>query len=161
MPIPDFLVSLRSRIGNDLLVLPSVSGCVFDDDGRLLMARHENGVWAPPGGLVEPDESPSAALVREINEEVSLEVEALGLVGVYGGPEFRVLYPNGDQVSYVITVYGCAVVGGEIAPDLDEVSEARFMHEREMEGLPMPRWAPVVLPDVFAWRRARQDRPRD
>ncbi|GAA3446688.1 NUDIX domain-containing protein [Planomonospora venezuelensis] len=156
MPIPEFLASLRARIGHDLLVLPSVSGCVFDGDGRLLMARHENGVWAPPGGLVEPDEDPAGALVREIREEVSLQVEPLGLIGVYGGPEFRVHYPNGDQASYVITVYGCAVAGGEIVPDGDEISEARFMTEAETEGLRLSRWAPVVLPDVFAWWRGRR-----
>ncbi|MBG0830340.1 NUDIX domain-containing protein [Planomonospora sp. ID67723] len=156
MPISEFLASLRARVGHDLLVLPSVCACVFDDGGRLLLARHENDVWAPPGGLVEPDEHPADALVREVREEVSLKVEALDVIGVYGGPEFRLLYPNGDQASYVITVYGCAVAGGEIVPDGEEISEARFMSEAEMAGLRLSRWAPVVLPDVFAWWRARQ-----
>ncbi|GGS83733.1 hypothetical protein GCM10010156_47970 [Planobispora rosea] len=156
MPIPEYLASLRARVGHDLMVLPSVSACVFDDDGRLLMACHESGVWAPPGGLVEPDEHPADALVREVREEVGLAVEPLGIIGVHGGPEFRVHYLNGDQTSYVITVYGCALLGGEIVPDGEEVSEARFMHEAEMAGLKLPRWAPVVLPEAFAWWHARR-----
>ncbi|GIH93348.1 NUDIX domain-containing protein [Planobispora siamensis] len=154
MPISPFLASLRARVGNDLLILPSVSACVFDDDGRLLMARHEDGRWAPPGGLIEPDEAPAAALVREVREEVALEVEIRGLIGVYGGPEFRTRYPNGDLASYVITAYGCAVVSGEVVPDQEEISEARFMAEHEIGGLRLTDWAPVVLPEVFAWWRA-------
>nr|BFE78833.1 hypothetical protein GCM10020093_014340 [Planobispora longispora] len=85
MPIPEFLASLRARVGHDLMVLPSVTACVFDDDGRLLMACHESGVWAPPGGLIEPDERPADALVRELHEETGLTVEPLGIIGVYGG----------------------------------------------------------------------------
>jgi ADP-ribose pyrophosphatase YjhB (NUDIX family) len=159
MPISEFLAELRTRVGNALLVLPSASACVFDDEGRLLLAAHEGGIWAPPGGAVEPDERPADAAVREIHEELSLEIEVTGLIGTYGGPEFRVHYSNGDQISYVITVYGCRIVGGVITPDGEEIAEARFVAEEDLADYRLAPWAPLVLPDVFAWHR-KQERSR-
>ncbi|GGP18569.1 phosphohydrolase [Nonomuraea glycinis] len=154
MPMSPFLAALRAKVGSDLLVLPSASGCVFDRSGRLLVARHGDvGLWAVPGGGIDPDERPQDAVVRELREELGIEVEARGLIGVYGGPEFRTLYPNGHEVSYVIAVYGCALVSGTPTPDGDEINDARWVTEQELDGLTMTGWSPGVLPDAFAWWR--------
>ncbi|MFE3449141.1 NUDIX domain-containing protein [Nonomuraea sp. NPDC059194] len=151
-----FLADLRKLVGNSLLMLPAATGCVFDDEGRLLVARHAGqGVWAPPGGGIDPDERPEHAVVRELREELAVDIEVRGLIGVYGGPEFRTTYPNGHQVSYVNAVYGCALTGGTITPDGEEIIEARFATEAELKALSMPAWAPQVLPQVFAWWRER------
>lgn len=156
MPISEFLAGLRSQVGNALLILPSVTACVFNGQGRLLVARHMelDGVWSVPGGIVEPDESPAEAVVREVREEVGLRIRIRGLIGAYGGPEFRSTYRNGDKVSYVMTVYGCTVDGGEITPDGVEIAEALWFTEAETTRLRLPTWGPVVVPDGFAWWRA-------
>ncbi|MDF5751435.1 NUDIX domain-containing protein [Spongiactinospora sp. TRM90649] len=154
MAIPEFLADLRAHVGNALVVLPSVCAAVFDDDGRLLFASHHQGIWAPPGGIIEPDEHPRDAAVREIREETGLEIEVRDLIGAYGGPEFRVVYPNGDKVSYVITVYGCWVIGGTLVPDQEEIGDARFLAENELDGLRRPAWTGIAVPDMYAWWRA-------
>jgi len=46
-----FLAALRAKVGNDLLMLPSVSGCVFDQAGRLLMARTATWACGPYPGV--------------------------------------------------------------------------------------------------------------
>lgn len=149
-----FLADLRAKVGTSLLMLPSVTGCVFDERGRLLVAHHTDvKLWATPGGGVDPDERPEESVVRELREEVGIEVEVRGLIGVYGGPEFRTVYPNGHECAYVIAAYACAVVGGTPTPDEVEISEVRFVEESELAGLSMPAWIPRVLPDVFAWWR--------
>ena len=64
---------LRAAVGSELLVLPSVSGIIFDDKGRILLVRQvESGVWTTPGGSVDPYETPSDAVVREVWEETGL-----------------------------------------------------------------------------------------
>ncbi|GAA1515423.1 NUDIX domain-containing protein [Sphaerisporangium rubeum] len=161
MPLSDYLASLRARIGSDLLMLPSVTACVFDDEGRMLVARHTemSNLWCPPGGIVEPDEAPGEALVRELREELGLGVRLHGLIGAYGGPTFRTTYLNGDQVAYVISVYGCTVADGHAEPDGVELAEVRWVHPAEAAALPMPPWTSVVVPDGFAWRDAALPAP--
>ncbi|MGW4792373.1 NUDIX domain-containing protein [Nonomuraea sp. MG754425] len=151
-----FLARIREKVGGDLLVLPSVSAFVFDDEGRLLLARHGDvGLWAAPGGGVDPDERPEDAVVRELREELGIDIEVRGLFGVYGGPDFRVVYPNGHQVSYVIAAYGCAVAPGSglPVPDGVEINDFRWVFERETSELSMTAWSPQVLPQAYAWWR--------
>lgn len=151
MPISPFIARLRASIGHDLLLLPAVCACVFDDEGRLLVALHERGLWAPPGGAIEPDERPVDAVVREAREEVSLDIKVRGLIGTYGGPEFRVHYPNGDQVAYVITAYACEIAGGRLTPDLDEISAAKFVTKDEIDTLRTTPWFRLIAPEIFGW----------
>ena len=47
MPIPDFVLTLRSHVGHELLWMPGVSAVVVHEGGRLLLGRRtDNGLWA-------------------------------------------------------------------------------------------------------------------
>ncbi|GAA2303841.1 NUDIX domain-containing protein [Nonomuraea roseoviolacea subsp. roseoviolacea] len=156
MPMSPYLAGLRAKVGSDLLLLPSVCGCVFDGSGRLLLARHGDvGLWAAPGGMLDPDERPEEAVVRELREELGVEVEVRGVIGVYSGPEFHAVYPNGHRCQYMIAVYGCALASGVPQPDGDEITDYRWVTEEELAGLAMTPWSPRVLPEVFAWWRGQ------
>lgn len=62
----------------------SVAAAVVRDDGKLLaIKRRDNGHWEPPGGMLEPGETASAGVVREVEEETGLVVEPVRLSGVY------------------------------------------------------------------------------
>ena len=59
--------------------LPVVAGAIFHEDGRCLMHRrpphkHHGGLWEFPGGKVEASEIPVQSLVRELREELGIEV---------------------------------------------------------------------------------------
>lgn len=152
MPMSDYVAGLRARIGHDLLLLPAAAACVFDEDGRMLLVRHvDNGMWAPPGGGLDPDEAPADAAVREVREELGMEVAVRGVIGAYGGPKCRLTYPNGDEVSYVIVAYGCAAVGGTVTPDGVEIDDALFVAPAEMPALALSPWVAAALPDMLAW----------
>jgi alanyl-tRNA synthetase len=61
-----------------------VAGAI-EHRGRLLAARRSRpaslaGRWELPGGKVEPGEDPARALVRELREELALDVEVVGEV---------------------------------------------------------------------------------
>jgi 8-oxo-dGTP pyrophosphatase MutT (NUDIX family) len=153
MPISDYLKDIRARVGTTLLVVPSVTGLVFDDDGRVLLVRHSNGgVWVAPGGAIDPDEAPQDAVVREVWEETGLRVEPVRLVGVFGGPDFRVVYENGDETDYVMAIYECRRLDGELRPDGEETLDARWVAASELDALTLSRWARAILPTLVARR---------
>jgi 8-oxo-dGTP diphosphatase len=57
-----------------------VAAAVFDGSGRILITRrpdhvHQGGLWEFPGGKVESGESVSAALARELHEEVGIDIQ--------------------------------------------------------------------------------------
>jgi 8-oxo-dGTP pyrophosphatase MutT (NUDIX family) len=155
MPMSEYMCWLRRKVGTDLVVVPSVSVLVFDAQGRVLLARHaETGRWVIPGGSVEPHEPPADAAVREMWEETGLHVEPTRVLGVYGGPELHVTYANGDQVSYLTTVFEGRVLGGDARHDGVEILEIRWVAPAEIPALDVPAWVRLVLDDV------RTDRAR-
>jgi ADP-ribose pyrophosphatase YjhB (NUDIX family) len=134
MPTSGIVRKLRAAVGHALLQLPSVSALTFDGDGRLLLIHNtDDGRWAVPGGCVEPNESPEEAVKREMREETGLDVEPGRLVGVFGGPGFRVRYPNGDETSYVTAAFDCVVTGGTLRPDGEEAQDVRFVTWDEID----------------------------
>ena len=153
MPMSTYVRRLRERVGHELLVLPAVTGLVFHSSGDVLLVRQADaGAWAPPGGAIEPDEEPCDAVAREVFEETGLRVEPIALRGVFGGPDLRVRYPNGDETAYVTAVFECAVRGGALLADSDEVLEVRLVAPPEIARLELAPWARRLLPALVRER---------
>jgi ADP-ribose pyrophosphatase YjhB (NUDIX family) len=145
-----YIKDLRKRIGNDFLLLPSVTILLFDQHDKILLVRHHNdNVWVAPGGMIEPDETPENAAIREMLEETGYYVKLRKTLGTYGGPEFRITYKNGDEVGYVMTVYMARLVSGEPKPDGKEILELNFFSYNETKNLSCGKWLPVILKDIF------------
>ncbi len=97
-----------------------VGGAVFDR-GRLLAARRSAppelaGRWELPGGKAEPGETPPQTLVRELREELGVEVEPLEPL-----PGEWPLKPG-----YVLRVWTAALRSGEPRP-LEDHDELRWL----------------------------------
>ena len=123
-----YLGRLRECVGHDLLLIPVAAACIRDGEGRILLLRRSDGenLWGFPGGAIEPGERADEAVAREVYEEIGLQVEPVALIGIYSGPEYIFLYPNGDQVQPVTAFFECRVVGGELRPDMREIVGSRY-----------------------------------
>jgi 8-oxo-dGTP diphosphatase len=75
---------------------------LIDPDGRVLLAQRPEGkpmagLWEFPGGKVHPGETPEVALIRELDEELGIVVEASCLApftfASHAYPEFHLLMP--------------------------------------------------------------------
>jgi 8-oxo-dGTP diphosphatase len=75
---------------------------LIDTDGRVLLAerpagKHLAGLWEFPGGKVQAGETPEAALIRELAEEIGIDVEASCLApftfASHAYPDFHLLMP--------------------------------------------------------------------
>jgi ADP-ribose pyrophosphatase YjhB (NUDIX family) len=151
MPLSDHVRRLREKIGTELLLLPSVSVLVLDEEGRLMLVRHaDSGLWGLIGGAVEVDERPEEAAVRETEEETGLIVELTRLVTVLGGPRFRVRYANGDETAYVTIVYEARVVGGVERIDGDETTELGWFAPDRVRAIDLGTIALATF-DALGW----------
>jgi 8-oxo-dGTP diphosphatase len=127
MPISDWVRKIRETIGHDMLVMVGAAAVIRNDEGRILLQkRTDNLLWGLPGGAIEPSEEPAEAAVREVYEETGFRVVPIRLVGVFGGKQQVITYPNGDRTAYVSITFECRIIGGEINPDPEETLEARW-----------------------------------
>ena len=83
-------------------VILVVAAAIFDASGRVLIAERPpgkalSGLWEFPGGKIEPGESPEQALIRELREELGIEVKAACLAPLtfasHSYDDFHLLMP--------------------------------------------------------------------
>jgi ADP-ribose pyrophosphatase YjhB (NUDIX family) len=134
MPISEYYRSLRDKLGSALLLIPSVAAVIRNEKDEILFIRKGGEqLWGLPAGAVEPGETPSRALRREVFEETGLMVTPKRILGVFGGAKFAYEYSNGDRVEYAVTVFDCIIVKG-VPHSIDgEAEEFRFFRE---DGIP-------------------------
>lgn len=135
MPIPDFVVALRRKIGHDLLWLPAVTAVVFREDGRVLLARRsDNGNWGLVSGIVEPGEEPAVTAVRECLEETGVVAVVEELVSIGAGEPVQ--YPNGDRCQFLDHTFRCRYVSGQARVNDDESLEVGWYDPDRLPPMP-------------------------
>jgi 8-oxo-dGTP diphosphatase len=89
---------------------------ILDSEHRVLLChRRDHDLWNLPGGRVEQGEAPWEAVVREVREEVGLDVVVERLAGVYSKPE----------QSDIVFSFVCRVAGGKLTTS-DEACEVGY-----------------------------------
>lgn len=145
----EYILDLRKIVGHRPLLQVGASVIVENEKGEvLLQKRADNHCWGYAGGSVELDEVVEEAAKRELFEETGLTAHKLELFGVFSGPEYHYIYPNGDEVSNVDIVYLCKAFSGELKKQDSEVDELRFFPADALpenitppNRIPLKRWA--------------------
>jgi 8-oxo-dGTP diphosphatase len=135
-------------------------GAVVVHQGRVLLVQRGReplkGKWSLPGGMLELGESLTQGVVREVQEETGLDVEAIELIELIDRIH-KESGPSGERVRYhyVIADYLCRVVGGTLqaASDADAV---RWVERAEWNSHSALALDPITVRVIEAgWRRAR------
>ena len=110
----------------------TVTAAVIKQDGKLLIARRPEkgllgGLWEFPGGKVEEGENLSEALIREIREELGVEIAVGEPCGVY-----RHAYTH---FHIQLHAFYCELISGQ--PQALEASEIRWVEPAELSAYPM------------------------
>lgn len=131
-----YVEELRALVGHRPLVFVAGGALIFDETGRvLLIERTDTREWASVGGIMDPGESIEQTTLREVREEVGLNLRELNFLGIFSGPEFSRTLPNGDQVSMFVVVYTARHTGQPLTIDPAEVVQAGFF---ALDALPSP-----------------------
>lgn len=104
------------------------------DDEVLLVQRVDNGLWSLPGGNQEIGETIAGAAVRETYEETGIDVDIVGLVGVYSDPAHVVAYSDGEVRQQFSVCLRGAYVRGEPKRS-DESADVRWVGRGALDAL--------------------------
>lgn len=125
-----------------LLLVAAVA--LIDPDCRVLIAQRPQGktlagLWEFPGGKVELDERPEAALIRELHEELGIAVEEACLApftfASFAYPDFHLLMP----------LYICRRWTGFVTAR--ENQQLKWVFPKDLRAYPMPPAdAPLIPP---------------
>ena len=110
---------------------PSASVLVRDDQGRiLLLKRIDNDLWTIPTGSLKKGETITECGVRECREETGLDIEILGLIGVFTTPDHIIEYRKGSKTTEVRQPVNICLsarpIGGELTTTR-EAAEVRWV----------------------------------
>ena len=121
---------------------------LVDPDGRILLAQRPEGksmagLWEFPGGKVEPGETPEAALIRELQEELGIDTWQSCLAPLsfasHGYDSFHLLMP----------VFICRKWKG--APQSREGQTLKWVRAPELRNFPMPAADIPLIPVIRDW----------
>jgi 8-oxo-dGTP diphosphatase len=121
---------------------------LIDGEGRILLAQRPEGksmagLWEFPGGKVEPGETPEAALVRELHEELGIETWDSCLAPLtfasHGYPDFHLLMP----------LFACRKWDG--IPQVERRSALAWVRRRDLRDYPMPPADEPLIPILRDW----------
>ncbi len=121
---------------------------LIDADGRVLLAQRPEGksmagLWEFPGGKVEPGETPEAALIRELHEELGIGTWSSCLAPLtfasHAYEDFHLLMP----------LFACRRWEG--TPHAKEGQALKWVRANELKNYPMPPADIPLIPILRDW----------
>jgi 8-oxo-dGTP diphosphatase len=133
-------------VAGDLPIILVVAVALVDIDGRVLIAQRPEGksmagLWEFPGGKVEVGEQPEAALIRELEEELGIDVSENCLA------PFTFASHSYDDFHLLMPLYVCRVWEGTVMPK--EGQALKWVRPLQLKEYPMP---PADVPLVAMLR---------
>ena len=115
---------------------------LVDADGRVLVAKRPEGkplagLWEFPGGKVHDDETPEAALVRELQEELGIDISQSCLAPLTFASHAY------EHFHLIMPLYVCRTWAGQVTPC--EGQELQWLKPNRLNTVPMP---PADIPLV-------------
>ncbi|MBI2323848.1 MAG: NUDIX domain-containing protein [Chloroflexi bacterium] len=128
------------------------ANAIVERAGAVLLVKlsygPREGRWTLPGGLMEGDETPAEAAVRETHEETGFAIEVDGLVASYMREAAQ---RAAGWTPLVVLTYRAHIVGGELRAAPEEVTEAAWFDRDELPPLEELAW-PSTIHGLDAWK---------
>lgn len=132
----------------DVKVVLVSAVALIDKDGRILLAQRPEGksmagLWEFPGGKVEAGETPEAALIRELHEELGIDTWESCLAPLtfasHSYDDFHLLMP----------LFACRKWNGIVTPR--EGQTLKWVRANDLRSFPMPPADIPLIPILRDW----------
>lgn len=124
-------------------VRTSVVAVVRNGEGRVLLTKRAVppylGKWVMPGGKIEPGEPITAALKREVSEEVGLDVHVEGLVDIFE------VTPSSEHSAHFVILYYLVTPKSEELVTNEEISDAMWADGKTLPSLEITEGTRYIL----------------
>ena len=92
--IKNYFKDLRTKTGNMPLIMMGAAGAIIKENKILLVMHKQKKLWQIPGGVQELGESIEETIIREINEELGLNLEVDYLLALLTSPKWKITYSD-------------------------------------------------------------------
>ena len=130
-------------------VFKRVTGAIIRRDGRILIAQRAADdecplMWEFPGGKIEEGETEEACIVREIKEELNLDIRPVGVF-------MRIVY-HLEEKRIPITFFNAEITGGEMRMNVH--ADVRWIKQEEIADYTF------MPPDARAVKKLLTQKPK-
>ncbi len=121
---------------------------LVDADGRILLAQRPEGksmagLWEFPGGKIEPGETPEAALIRELHEELGIDTWASCLAPLtFASHDY-------DDFHLLMPLFICRKWEGQVSSR--EGQALKWVRPVDLRNYPMPAADVPLIPILRDW----------
>lgn len=104
-----------------------VTAAIIEKDDKILITQRKEGkhgefLWEFPGGKLEEGEAPEDCIIREIYEELNINIEVIDI--------FDVVYHRYEKFNLLMLVYMCRYLSGEIKAN--EVEDFKWIDIKDI-----------------------------
>jgi ADP-ribose pyrophosphatase YjhB (NUDIX family) len=143
----DYYHNPTASEANSLVV--GSSAVVVDSRNRILLHRRsDSGNWALPGGAMEIGETFAESAIREVKEEMGLDVCINRIVGIYSAPGHVFSYDDGEVRQEFSICLACIIRHGSLRVS-SESTAVDFFAPEDISGLQMHESIRVRIRDYL------------
>lgn len=130
-----------------------VVDALIEKNNKIVLIRRANtktfnGMLAFPGGKIDKSETVEGAVVREVKEEIGMDVKPVEILGIYSDPKRD---PRGVTLG---TAFICDIVSGGLKVS-DEASSAEWYNINEINSEELAFDHAKILEDFKKWKKKK------
>lgn len=119
MESTSYIAFLRKKVGDEMIILNAANVVIANEKNEILLQqRSDSGLWGLPGGLMEIEDDIEGCARREAKEELGIDVELTGFLGIFTNPMMR--WRVADKAKVICYSFTAKIIGGDLKISDDE-----------------------------------------
>lgn len=136
---------------------PGVCAVIFNEKNKILLHKRSDitSSWSLPGGMMKVGESIAECCVREIREEMNLEILPKRLIGIYSSPRCIFAWSDGSIYQSFVIAFLCEISKNNISDVIlnNESDDFGWFEKDEIKNLSTLPYVKEIIEKAFSENR--------